>query len=108
MIILKESALAQEVKFIPTRLATANKLYLRNESTNVEVEYSITCTAESFYLKFSKVVALEEGHFYTMTIKNNTDLVYLDKVFCTNQDIDTYSVNKDEYVAHNQNIIFYE
>jgi hypothetical protein len=108
MIILKESAVTQVVKFIPTRLATANKLFLRNESTNVEVEYSITCTAESFYLKFSKIVNLEEGHFYTMTIKNNTDLVYLDKVFCTNQDIDTYSVNKDEYVAHNQNIIFYE
>ena len=108
MIILKASALAQEVKFIPTRLATANKLYLRNETTNVEVEYNITCTAESFYLKFSKIVDLEEGHFYTMTIKNNTDLVYLDKVFCTNQDIDTYSVNKNEYVANNQNIIFYE
>jgi len=108
MIILKESALAQTVKFIPTRLATANKLYLRNETTNVEVEYPITCTAESFYLKFSKIVALKQGHFYTMTIKNNTDLVYLDKVFCTNQDIDTYSVNKDEYVANNQNIIFYE
>lgn len=108
MIILQESALAQEVKFIPTRLATANKLYLRNESTNVEVEYAITCTAESFYLKFSKIMALEQGHFYTMTIKNNTDLVYIDKVFCTNQNIDTYSVNNDQYVAHNQNIIFYE
>lgn len=108
MIILKESALAQEVKFIPTRGATANKLYLKNESTGVEVEYNITCTAESFYLKFSKILTLEQGHFYTLTIKNNTDLVYLDKVFCTNQDIDTYSINKDEYVQHNQNIIFYE
>lgn len=108
MIILKASALAQEVKFIPTRLATANTLFLKNETTQVEDQYSITCTAESFYLKFSKIVTLEEGHFYTMTIKNNTDLVYIDKVFCTNQDIDTYSINKNEYVPHNQNIIFYE
>jgi len=43
-----------------------------------------------------------------MTILDGTDLVYRDKVFCTNQTIETYSVNKDEYVENQQNIIFYE
>jgi len=108
MILLKAIATAQEVKFIPTRTGVPNELFLRNETTNVETNQYIDCTTESFYKKFSEVLSLEEGHFYTMTIKNNTDLVYLDKVFCTNQDIDTYSVNNGEYVANNQNIIFYE
>lgn len=108
MIVLKSSLLAQEVKFIPTRGTTANKLFLKNESTLVEVEYDITCISESFYLKFTKILDLEESHFYTMTIKNNTDLIYLDKVFCTNQEIETYSVNKNQYVQNEQNIIFYE
>jgi hypothetical protein len=54
------------------------------------------------------VLALEEGHFYTMTIKQDSELIYRDKVFCTNQTIGTYSVNKDEYVQNDQNIIFYE
>ncbi len=108
MIVLKSSLLAQEVKFIPTRGTTANKLYLKNETTLVEEEYNITCIPESFYLKFTKILNLDEGHFYTLTIKNNTDLIHLDKVFCTNQEIETYSVNKNEYVQHDQNIIFYE
>jgi len=71
MIVLRESNLAQSVRFVPTRRNAVNKLYLRNESTNVEVEYDITCTQTSYYLTFSKILALEEGHFYTMTIKQD-------------------------------------
>jgi len=144
MIILKESALAQEVKFIPTRGGVPNELFLKNETTGEVATKYIDCTTESFYSKFSSILTLEEGHFYTLTINQNSDkftidnfnsrvvldggvfegesclytffslfehtsnLIYLDKVFCTNQDIDTYSVNNGEYVANNQNIIFYE
>jgi hypothetical protein len=108
MIVLKSSLLAQTVKFIPTRGTTANKLFLKNETTLVEEEYNITCISESFYLKFTKILNLDEGHFYTITIKNNSNLIYLDKVFCTNQEIEAYSINKNEYVQNDQNIIFYE
>lgn len=108
MIVLRESNVAQLVRFVPTRRNAGNKLFLRNETTNVEVEYSITCTQVSYYLTFSKILALEEGHFYTMTIKQDDELIFRDKVFCTNQTIGTYSVNKDEYVQNDQNIIFYE
>ena len=108
MIVLRETNSAQSVRFVPTRRNAGNKLYLRNESTNVEVEYDITCTQTSYYLTFSKVLALKEGHFYTMTIKQDSELIFRDKVFCTNQTIGTYSVNKDEYVQNDQKIIFYE
>lgn len=108
MIVLRESNIAQEVRFVPTRRNAGNTLFLCNETTNVETEYSITCTQESYYLTFSKVLVLEEGHFYTMTIKQDDELIFRDKVFCTNQTIGTYSVNKDEYVQNDQNIIFYE
>ena len=144
MILLKALATAQEVKFIPTRTGVPNELFLRNETTNIETSQYIDCTTESFYKKFSEVLTLEEGHFYTLTIKENSDktaidnfgarivanggvyegesclytflsrfdhtstLIHNDKVFVTNQVIDDYSVNKDEYVQHSQNIIFYE
>lgn len=39
---------------------------------------------------------------------HTTTLIHRDKVFVTNQEIDVYSVNKDEYVQHSDNIIFYE
>lgn len=144
MILLKEVATAQEIKFIPTRSGRPNELLLRNETTNVQSQYYIDCTTESFYSKFSEVIDLEEGHFYTLTINENSDktnidnfasrvvadggtyegesclyifysffdhtttLIHLDKVFVTNQEIDTYSVNKGEYVQNSANIIFYE
>jgi hypothetical protein len=108
MIVLRESNLAQSVRFVPTRRNAGNKLFLRNETTNVEVEYSITCTQTSYYLTFSKILQLEEGHFYTMTIKQDSELIFRDKVFCTNQTIGAYSVNNNEYVQNDQNIIFYE
>jgi hypothetical protein len=108
MIVLKEIGTAQTVRFVPTRRNAGNRLFLRNETTNVEVEYSITCTQVSYYLTFSKILNLEEGHFYTIVIKQDDELIFRDKVFCTNQTIGAYSVNKDEYVQNDQNIIFYE
>jgi hypothetical protein len=108
MIVLKEIGTAQTVRFVPTRRNAGNRLFLTNETTNVTTEYSITCTQVSYYLTFSKILSLKEGHFYTMVIQQNDELIYRDKVFCTNQTIGTYSVNKDEYVQNEQNIIFYE
>jgi hypothetical protein len=35
-----------------------------------------------------------------VTIKDGTNIVYRDKIFCTNQNLETYSINKDAYVQH--------
>lgn len=145
MILLQNILTEQTIKFIPTRSGVANELILRNETTNVESQYYyIDCVDESFYKKFSKILTLLEGHFYTFTIYENQKkkeidnfknrvlldggeffdesclyafidlfdfnrvLIHRDKVFVTNQDIDTFSVNKDVYVQKADNIIFYE
>jgi hypothetical protein len=108
VIVLKEQGTAQTVRFIPTRKSSGTSLVLRNESTNVSTTYSITTSTSSYYSTFSKILALKEDHFYEMTIFDGDDLVYRDKVFCTNQTIGTYSVNNNEYVKSTQNIIFYE
>jgi len=108
VIVLKEIGTAQTVRFIPTRRSSGTSLILKNETTNASTTYSITTTATSYYSTFSKILTLKEGNFYEMTILDGAELVYRDKVFCTNQTIATYSINKDEYVENNQNIIFYE
>jgi hypothetical protein len=144
MILLKQQATEQIIKFIPTRDGVPNELFLRNETTNVQTNQYIDCTTESFYLKFNEVLDLKEGHFYTLTIKENQKkkeidnfgarvvadegeyeaetclytfldlfdfnsiVVHNDKVFVTNQNTESYSVNKDEYIKHSENIIFYE
>jgi hypothetical protein len=78
MILLKQVATAQEIKFIPTRSGVPNELLLRNETTSVQSQYYIDCTTESFYSKFSEVLDLEEGHFYTLTINENSDKTNID------------------------------
>ena len=144
MIVLKEIGTSQEIKFIPTRSGVPNELLLKNETTNVQTNQYIDCTDESFYSKFSEIVALEEGHFYSLTINENSDkttidnfntrivadsgvyeaesclytflelfehttkLIYRDKVFVTNQDINTFSINNNEYINRSENIILYD
>lgn len=144
MILLKAQASEQIVKFIPTRDGVPNELYLRNETTNVETNQYIDCITESFYSKFNEVLNLVEGHFYTLTIKENqkkkeidnfgsrvvadggdyeaesclytfldlfdfnTIVVHNDKVFVTNQVIDSFTINKNEYVQNLENVILYE
>lgn len=116
MITLKQTTGFQEVKFVPTRLSEANYCFVRNETTNEEVSFQINCSKEGVFLKFKSVLNLVEGHFYSFEIKyygvvaNKLDyhLVNRFKVFCTNQNIEDYSVNKDQYVTKDSNIIFYE
>ena len=49
---------------------------------------------------------LTEGDFYTLQIKNGTTVIYIDRVFCTDQTVnqtnnDYYSVNSGEYTTEN-------
>lgn len=144
MILLKAQASEQIIKFIPTRDGVPNELYLRNETTNVLTNQYIDCTTESYYCKFSEIFTISEGHFYTLTIKENqkkkeidnfgsrvvadegdyeaesclytfldlfdfnTIVVHNDKVFVTNQAIDSFTINKNEYVQNTDNVILYE
>lgn len=109
MIILKEQSTAQTLKFIP-RSYGADTIVLRDETTNEIQTISATFELDSYYLSTSKIFDLKENTFYNLTIKNGVEVVYKDKVFCTNQVLKDYTVNKDEYVAHatNNDFIIYE
>jgi hypothetical protein len=109
MIILKEQNIPQVLKFIPRNYG-ADTIVLRDETTNEIQTISATFTLDSYYLSTSKIFDLKENTFYNLTIKNGVEVVYKDKVFCTNQVLKDYTVNKDEYVAHatNNDFIIYE
>jgi hypothetical protein len=117
MVILKENNLIQRFTFIPTRLSNANRLVITNETTNEVTTKSINVKNVSYYSYFDLVFDfLEQGHVYSVTLqyyglldgKIGYHLAHRDRIFCTNQTIETYSVNKDVYVQNDQNIIFYE
>ena len=103
MIILKEQSTSQTFYVIP-REYNATSMTFTHEETGIVLTYSITPTQEEYYMKITKIVALKEDHFYTLKVLNGTDVVYRDKVFCTNQTISTsYSVNNNEYVQNSSN-----
>ena len=104
MITLTTTTEAQTLKIIPRNYATNVSMILRDDTTNTDVTYSITTTTERNYLVITQELNLKEGRFYDLTIKEGTDIIYKDKIFCTDQTIDQetnnyYSVNKDQYVT---------
>lgn len=110
MIILEESATSQTIQFIP-RYYTGSVLKLTNETSGEVLTYTIDPVKVSYYHSVDLVVDTKEGNFYSLAVYNDeNDLVYRDKVFCTNQTISDYTINKDEYVenATNNDYIVYE
>ena len=109
MIVLQELATAQEFKIIPRELS-ATSMVIINELTDVSTTYAITPTIDRYYLVINKIVNLQQNNFYTLSVLNNTDVVYKGKIFCTNQTIPTYTPNNNEYTTYpsNNDYITYE
>lgn len=99
MIILKEQVEEQSLKFIP-RQYKATSIVLVNEMTNESTTISSDFYIDGYYLYTTATFDLKEGNFYTLSILNDTDVVYKDKIFCTNQVIANYTINDGQYVAN--------
>lgn len=99
MIILQETGIAQEFKVIPRELV-ADSMTLTSETTGEAVTYVITPTIDRYYLVINEIVALKENNFYTIEVKNATEIVYKDKIFCTNQTVSDFSVNNNEFTTY--------
>ena len=110
MIILQETASAQSFSFIP-RSSAYNTLQITDEQTGITTNVTITSSVTgSYYDTITATFSLKQNHFYTLTLKQNTDIVYKDKIFCTNQAIPTFSVNNGQYIVNtsNNDFILYE
>ena len=107
MIHLTTSASAQTLKVIPRSYASSVSMILRDDSTNTSTTYaSISATTDKNYLVVSKALSpvLVEGRFYDLTLKEGANVIYKDKIFCTNQTVnqannDYYTVNSGEYTT---------
>ena len=109
MIHLTTSASAQTLKIIPRSYASSVSMILRDDSTNTSTTYSsISTSTDKNYLVISQALSpvLVEGRFYDLTIKEGSNVIYKDKVFCTDQTISSYSVNSGEYTVPTGNDVF--
>tara|TARA_R110000796_G_scaffold248169_1_gene374694 strand:+ start:433 stop:798 length:366 start_codon:yes stop_codon:yes gene_type:complete len=112
MIILTTNTTAQDLSIIPRTYISTFTVEIRDDSTNVIVDYLITnATTIGNYLTFSNIFVpvLVEGHFYDLQIfsdASKTNTIYRDRIFCTDQDINQttnnhYKLNKGEYTEYN-------
>ncbi len=108
VIILTTSATQQNISIIPREYVSNITISLRDDSTNVSVEYIITdATTIGNYLNFNITFSpvLVENHFYDIEIVNASKVIYRDRIFCTDQDIDQttndhYKLNKDQFETY--------
>tara|TARA_R110001632_G_scaffold209953_1_gene334809 strand:+ start:355 stop:696 length:342 start_codon:yes stop_codon:yes gene_type:complete len=104
MTILQSSTDSQTINFIPREYTegTTYTITIKDETTNKEVFNSTATifTALDYYFQYSSVFTLVENTMYMLEIKDGTNVTFKDKIFCTNQNVTTYSVNDNEYIKN--------
>ena len=130
MRILTTSTNAQTIKFIPRLYYTEAAMIIRDDTTNIATVTDVTFTQSGDFITLSHAFTLVEGRFYDLEFTRDPDvygqnltqfqleqklwnddtgitlLVYRDRIFCTDQDVDKtqnkhYSVNKNVYKSNN-------
>jgi hypothetical protein len=100
VILTTENITEQTMHIIPVSV-DFNKVMVTDEQTNVSVEITdYTITANSYYFDFRAIFNLKENRFYTIEMTKDGAQVFRDKIYCTNQAIETYTVNKDQYKSN--------
>ena len=104
MKVLTTSIEPQTLKIIPREYVASVTLKIRDDSTNEIITDTVSAIIEKDYLSISYSFNLKEGRFYDLKLLNGSNVIYLDRIFCTDQTINQntnnyYSVNKNEYVS---------
>lgn len=97
MIILKESALTQTFKIIP-RALQCDRIEISNSSEDSTESIDVTPVIDRYFLEISTILNIKENNFYTLTAYNGESVIFKGRIFCTNQQVKEYTVNKDTYI----------
>ena len=98
MIILTPDIEIKSIYVMP-RNNNFDVLQMTDDSTNIPVQFSIVDWIDHDYyveLEVDFNVELTENRFYDMVIfDDQSNVVFKDRVYCTSQDVFTYSVNNN-------------
>ena len=93
-------------KIIPREFTVGTlNLKLTSESTNKSILVNATSEIDGNYISFDAVFgSLTKNDFYILEVSYLNNIIYKDRVFCTDQAInqnsdDYYSVNKNQYIS---------
>lgn len=78
---------------------------MENKTTTVAITSSV---AGAYKHSITATFDLVEGRSYTLTLKNGSDIMYRDKIYCTDSPLTNFSVNNNQYtenVSNNEFIV---
>ena len=108
MIILTVSASNQTWKFIPRSDTMDSYDIISPEgttnyvSTGTRVDHDGNTDSEGLFLSITDTITLENDKEYTFVVKNGSDIIYRDIIFCTTQTIGNgdYTINNGEFTEN--------
>lgn len=110
MIVVNESIIGQTIHFIP-RYGSPTTLELTGENTNVTQVVTGTFVYTDYTWQLIAQFPTKENQFYWAVFKDAFGNILLkERMFCTNQPIDTFSVNNGQYISNQttNDFIMYE
>ena len=100
MHILTTSTDEQTLKIAPRLDASSPVFELKDKSTGVVTEISVSKTASEPFMELSGAFSLVEDRFYSFKVKDGSTVVYKGLIYCTDQtEYNKFDVNKDDYVV---------
>lgn len=132
MKILTTSTSIQSLRFVPREYILSATLFIRDDSTNVQTNETVSLIQDADELVYSASFNLIEGRFYDFDFivdpnlweQNTTEWnlnainwensqgaelsIFKDKIFCTDQILNQiedeyYNINKNQYVVQDTN-----
>jgi hypothetical protein len=98
MIVLQETDILQTFACTPrTNVFDTIRIFSEAENTSVDIT-DFTAVGAGYYYDVSAIFDLRENFTYTIKLLNEGEVVFYDKMFCTNQNISDFSVNNNEYI----------
>lgn len=108
MIILEQTTEKKSFTFTPRSLYKGNILTFENLATNqIQTVNDAEFYINDYYVCVDLIVDLKEGKDYKLTVKQDSEIVYIGFVFCTNQG-KNYYINSEQITNTNSNTIIYE
>lgn len=87
---------------IPRQEASNVTATLTSETTGTSYSNNTSVSSNKYYFDMACdfEVTLQESSFYTLEVKEGSNVIFKDKVFCTDQTINDFSVNYNTYTEH--------
>ena len=103
MIVLSTSTSNQTFNFIP-RKSQYNTMLITDEIENETITVPIVSSAAYGYTNsITAAFTLKEARSYMLTLKQGNEIIYRDKIYCTDQAVTNYTINEGQYVSHTSN-----